>query len=67
MKDMTRAILVLILLVGGLDLSAAELRIYIVTDLEGAAGVDSFQQTREDGPPREQAKKVAHGRSERDG
>src|SRR5512137_1969991 len=35
---------------------AAGPRIYIITDLEGPAGVDSFKQTREDGPPREQAR-----------
>jgi D-amino peptidase len=35
---------------------AAGPRIYIITDLEGPAGVESFKQTREDGPLREEAR-----------
>ena len=37
-------------------LGAAPLRIYIVTDLEGASGVYQFAQTREPGPLNEKAK-----------
>ncbi len=38
-----------------------ELKIYIVTDLEGASGVYKFSQTREPGPLNEQAKEYLMG------
>lgn len=41
----------LILMFGVVDSAAADLKIYIMTDLEGASGVYKFAQTREAGNP----------------
>lgn len=51
-------------LLAGLAASAAggeRLKIYIVTDLEGASGVYQFSQTREVGPLNESAKEYLMG------
>jgi len=46
---------------GGAAPAAKPLRIYIVTDLEGASGVYQFAQTRETGPLNEKAKEYLMG------
>ena len=45
----------------GPGLAAGAVRIYIVTDLEGASGVYQFAQTREAGPLNEKAKEYLMG------
>lgn len=52
----------LILMLGAVDAAAADLKIYIMTDLEGASGVYKFAQTREpDDPLGEIAKEYLMG------
>ncbi len=52
----------LLVMMGGLASDAAgAVRIYIVTDLEGASGVYKFAQTRESGPLNDKAKEYLMG------
>ncbi len=52
----------LILMLGAIDAAAADRKIYIMTDLEGASGVYKFAQTREpDDPLGEMAKEYLMG------
>jgi len=65
----TRSSVLFICLVGcllvlgwlGAPLAAGAVRVYIVTDLEGASGVYQFAQTREAGPLNEKAKEYLMG------
>lgn len=52
---------VLLALVVNIGPAAAQKKIYIVTDLEGASGVYQFGQTREPGPLNEKAKEYLMG------